>query len=102
MKWILVWIASMVTLFVSAYHYNFFNSIDELFKTYKLADFIVALCIGSISSISSIFIVFILTKLLLRFDVKIHNYIITTLEIIISILFCIIITKKIYMILSAR
>lgn len=102
MKWILVWIVSIATIFISAYHYNFYNSINELIKTYALVDFLIALFIGSISSSGSFLFVFVLNKVLFKFDIKVNNFFLTVLAFIFSISFCVIIIKRLYMILSSR
>jgi len=100
MKWILVWIVSIATIYISAFHYNFYSSIDELLRSHDLGAFLIVLLIGVISSGGSFIAVFILKKMLLKIDMKINMFVLTVLTFILSISFCVIIVKRLSVILT--
>ena len=85
MKWVLNWIISIVTIYISAYFLNFYSSLSELVKTIDVGAFFFVLFAGAFSSSCSIFILFILEKILAKFNLQITRTIFLLISMLITI-----------------
>jgi hypothetical protein len=100
MKWFLNWAVSIIAIYLFAYIYKYYSSISELIKTIDWGGFLFIFIAGAFSSSCSILLLWLLETLFVKLDIRINKTVFLILSMIVTVIICAVIVKKLSIILT--